>query len=78
MLKIPLWFASETLRFCCVAGNESNRSHQLIRKVRILLKYGDTPYMLVIHCWRNDIGQILKPVAYWPPIKSKIGFCQTR
>lgn len=45
------------------------RSHQLIRKVRTLLKYEEAPYMLVIHCGGNDIGQILKSVELRATIK---------
>uniref|UniRef100_A0A8W8MMU3 SGNH hydrolase-type esterase domain-containing protein n=1 Tax=Magallana gigas TaxID=29159 RepID=A0A8W8MMU3_MAGGI len=50
-------------------GMGGMRSHQLIRKVRTLLKYEEAPYMHVIHCGGNDIGQILKSVELRATIK---------
>lgn len=50
-------------------GMGGMRSHQLIRKVRTLLKYEEAPYMLVIHCGGNDIDQILKSVELRATIK---------
>uniref|UniRef100_A0A8W8P187 Tyr recombinase domain-containing protein n=1 Tax=Magallana gigas TaxID=29159 RepID=A0A8W8P187_MAGGI len=55
--------------FSVVAGNGGMKSHQLIRKVRTLLKYEEAPSMLVIHCGGNDIGQILKFVELRATIK---------